>query len=419
MTEHWAAAWSASAQGPYPYGRETAQPDLSTLFSEPEYSATDQSFRMIIRPDIWGRQLRIRLSNAHGSKPITFNEIYVGMQSMSSAILPGTNRQIQFGNSETVTIEAGQWSVSDPVTLDFITNPNDPLLTGRTIAVSFHVSGNTGPMTYHAKALQTSYLSEPNAKDVCSAQEEAGFPFSTTSWFFLDAVDMNMTAPTKVIVAFGDSISDGSGSTINGYDRWPDVISRKLHAKYGNSVSLVNQGIGGNQILGPPEDTPAAERIGGISALKRLDRDVVSVTGVSTVIWLEGINDFGFTGVSEEKVIEGIKSGVTSMRKSIPGVRIIGATLTPALNATTGGHGKKSVDIRRRAFNNFIRTTNIFDGIIDFDAATISEATGELKPEMVPNSCIGGPGDKLHPNRIGYQSMAAAVNLNILVEELN
>ena len=107
MNEHWAAAWSASAQGPFPYGRETAQPDLSALFPEPEYSATNQSFRMIIRPDIWGRQLRIRLSNAHGSKPITFKDLYVGMQSMSSAILPGTNRQIQFDGLDIVTIEAG------------------------------------------------------------------------------------------------------------------------------------------------------------------------------------------------------------------------------------------------------------------------------------------------------------------------
>ena len=94
-----------------------------------------KSFRMIIRPDIWGRQLRIRLSNAHGSKPITFKDMYVGMQSMSSAILPGTNRQIQFYGLDIVTIEAGQWAVSDPVTLDFITNLKDPLLTGKTIAL--------------------------------------------------------------------------------------------------------------------------------------------------------------------------------------------------------------------------------------------------------------------------------------------
>ena len=417
MADHWAVAWSASAQGPYPYGRETAQPDLSGLFPEPEFSAQDQSFRMMVRPDIWGTQARIRLSNAHGSKSVTFTNIHIGLQAMSSAVLAGTNRPITFSGADCITIKAGHWAVSDPVDLDFIAHLNDPLLTGKSLAVSFHVTGDTAPMTYHAKALQTSYLSERGSKPVSHSEDETAFPYSTTSWFFLDALDMNMAAPTKVIVAFGDSISDGSGSTINGFDRWPEVVARRLHAKFGNSVSLVNQGIGGNQVLGPPDDTPSADRLGGISALKRLERDVVSMAGVSTVIWLEGINDFGFTDVSADEVIAGVQQGVAQMRKAIPGVRIIGATLTTALNATTGGHGKESVDTRRRIFNEFLRTTDIYDGIIDFDTATYDDATGELRPEMVPNSCIGGPGDKLHPNRIGYQAMAAAVDIDMLVGE--
>ena len=415
MVDHWAAAWSASAQGPYPHGRETAQPDLSTLFPEPEFGARDQSFRMIVRPNIWGTQARIRLTNAHGSQPITFRDIYVGMQALSSAVLPGTNRPVTFGNANHITIEPGAWAVSDPVDLDFMTNPNDPLLIGKSLAVSFHVTGDTGPMTYHAKSLQTSYLSERGSAPVSQSEDETAFPYATTSWFFLDALDMNMRVPTQVIVAFGDSISDGSGATINGFDRWPDVVARRLYTKFGNTVSLVNQGIGGNQVIGPPDDTPPADRLGGISALSRLERDIVSMTGVSTIIWLEGINDFGFTDVSAEEVIKGIQQGVASLRKAIPGVRIIGATLTTALNATTGGHGKESVDNRRRIFNEFVRTTDIYDNIIDFDAATYDETTGELKPEMVPNSCIGGPGDKLHPNRIGYQAMAAAVDIDMLV----
>ena len=415
MTDHWTAAWCASAQGPYPHGRETAQPDLSTLFPEPEFSASNQSFRMIVRPDVWGRQARIRLSNSHGLKPIAFGNIHIGLQAMSSAVLAGTNRTITFGGVDSITIEVGHWAVSDAVDLEFFMDPNDPLLVGKSLAISFHVIGDTGPMTYHAKASQTSYLSAHGAVAACSSHEETAFPYSTTSWFFLDALDMNMAASTKVIVAFGDSISDGSGSTINGYDRWPDVVARRLHAKFGNTVSLVNQGIGGNQILGPPDETPPADRLGGISALKRLERDVVSITGVSTVIWLEGINDFGFTDVSAEEVIAGVQRGVAQMREAIPGVRIIGATLTTALNATTGGHGRDSVDTRRRIFNEFVRTTDIYDGIIDFDTATYDDATGELRPEMVPNSCIGGPGDKLHPNRIGYQAMAAAVDINMLI----
>ena len=118
-------------------------------------------------------------------------------------------------------------------------------------------------MTYHAKALQTSYISERDSGAVGHMESEGPFPFSTTSWFFLDAVDMNMTHETRVVVVFGDSISDGSGSTINGHDRWPDVFSRRLHARYGNTVSVVNQGIGGNQILGPPEGTAPEDRLGG------------------------------------------------------------------------------------------------------------------------------------------------------------
>ena len=329
--------------------------------------------------------------------------------------MPATNRKITFDGKDNVTIPEGDWCVSDPVDLDFINDPSEPLLIDKSLAVSFHVAEETGPMTYHAKASQSSYLSTKGAVGVCSSEDEAAFPYATTSWFFLDALEINMAAPTKVIVAFGDSISDGSGSTINGYDRWPDVVARRLHAKFGNTVSMVNQGIGGNQVIGPPENTPQADNLGGISALSRLDRDVVSLSGVSTVIWLEGINDFGFTDVAAEPVIEGVRQGVARMRDTIPGVRIIGATLTTALNATTGGHGRESVDARRRIFNEFVRTTDIYDGIIDFDAATYDDATGELRPEMVPNSCIGGPGDKLHPNRVGYQAMAAAVDIDMLV----
>ena len=417
MVDHWAAAWSASAQGPYPHGRETAQPDLSALFPEPGFAAHDQSFRMIVRPDIWGTQARIRLSNAHGSKPVTFSNLHMGLQMMSSALLPGTNQRIKFGDAADITIVPGTWAVSDPINLDFLTDPSDPLLAGKSLAVSFHVTGDSGPMTYHAKALQTSYLSKQGSLPVSQSEDETAFPYSTTSWFFLDALYMNMTTPTKVIVVFGDSISDGSGSSINGFDRWPDVVARRLHAKFGNSASMVNQGIGGNQIIGPSDDTSPADRLGGISALARLERDVVNMMGVSTVIWLEGINDLGFTDATAADIIGGIRTGVTKMRQVIPNVRIIGATLTTALNASTAGHGKEAVDTHRRAFNAFIRSTDIFDGIIDFDAATVDETTGQLKPEMVPNTCIGGPGDRLHPNRIGYQAMAAAVDIDMLVGE--
>lgn len=414
MTDYWTAAWCASSQGPFPHGRETAQPELDALFPQPNHGARDQSFRMIVRPDVWGREARLRLSNAHGDRPVTLDGVHLGMQAMSSAILPGTNRAVTFDGQDSVTIDSGAHRLSDPVALDFLTDADDPLLSGRAMAVSFHVVGDSGPMTYHAKALQTSYLSGRGAGSLGHLEDESPFPYSTTSWFFLDSVDMNMEAKTRVVVAFGDSISDGSGSTINGHDRWPDVLSRRLHAKYGKSVSLVNQGIGGNQILGPPEGTPPEDRLGGIPALARLERDVISMAGVTTVIWLEGINDLGHADATADAIIGGLSQGVARLREALPEIRIVVGTLTPALNATTGGHGTPQVDMHRRAYNDFIRTSDLFDGVIDFDAVTIDQATGELKPDMRPSSSIGGPGDNLHPNRIGYQVMGHAIDLNMI-----
>ena len=202
MPSYWAAAWSASAQGPFPHGRETAQPDLTSVFPDPEFGASDQSFRMIVRPDIWGAEARIRLSNAHGSRPVTFDGAYVGLHVMSSAVLPGTNRPIHFGGTASVTIEPGAHAVSDPVALDFVPDPDNPMMSGRALAISFHVAGESGPMTYHAKALQTSYVSDRDAGSLGHDENESGFPTPTTSWFFLDAMDMNMASKPRVIVAF-------------------------------------------------------------------------------------------------------------------------------------------------------------------------------------------------------------------------
>jgi lysophospholipase L1-like esterase len=411
----WAAAWTGAAHGPYPIGSPTAQPDQSIAFPSAERGATDQSFRMIVRPDVWGRQARIRLSNAHGTKPVTFDGAYVGLQASGSQVMAKTNAPVTFGGKLAVTVQPGQHVVSDPVRLKFVRDPNDPLLANRKLAVSFHVAGESGPMTWHAKALTSSYLTKPGAGSRGADESESAFPVPTASWFFLDAVDMAMPGKTKVIVAFGDSITDGTASTINGDDRWSDVLSRRLHAAFGNKVSVVNQGIGGNQVIGPATYSAATAIPGGPSALSRLDRDVIALPGVATVIWLEGINDFGTAEASADAVIAGVREGVRRLRAGIPGVRIIMATLTSALNATNGRHGNPVAEAKRKAFNDFVRTAGIFDGVVDFDAATLDPATGELKVEFQPNSSIGGAGDKLHPNRLGYQAMGNAVDLKMVM----
>jgi lysophospholipase L1-like esterase len=266
-------------------------------------------------------------------------------------------------------------------------------------------------MTWHAKALQTSYVSAPGAGSVGADESEARFPYSTASWFFLDAVDMQVPVGTPVVVGFGDSITDGTASTMNGDDRWPDVLARRLHATFGNRVAVVNAGIGGNQVVGPREYTAAKPFPGGPSALMRLDRDVISLSGVTTVVWLEGTNDFSRNGnASVAAVIEGVRTGVARLRAAIPGVRVVGATLVSALRSTSAAHGFAEQEQKRQVYNAFIRGGGDFDAVVDFDAATLDATTGELQPQMVPESTTGGPGDKLHPNRAGYLAMANAID---------
>jgi lysophospholipase L1-like esterase len=410
---HWVAAWAASAQGPYPVGNPSAQPDQKFTFPDAARGAVDQTFRLIVRPDIWGKQARIRLSNAFGTQPVTFDGAFIALQTSGAAVLAASSRPITFAGKKAVTVAPGGDVVSDAISLPFVKDPADPMLIGRRVAVSFHVVGESGPMTWHAKAVTTSYVTLPGAGAHGGDANETAFPLSTASWYFLDEVQMTAPSTTRVIVAFGDSITDGTASTLNGDDRWPDVFARRVHAAVGNHYSVVNEGIGGNEVVGPP-DYAAKPTPGGPSALDRLQRDVISLPGVSTVIWLEGINDFGARGASAQAVSEGVREGVKRLRERIPGVRIYMATLTGALNSTPT-HGTPEVEAKRQEYNQFIRSAGIFDGVIDFDVVTLDPKTGELKAEYQPNSTIGGPGDKLHPNRAGYAAMGNSIDLIMIL----
>jgi lysophospholipase L1-like esterase len=410
----WKTSWIGAVQGPYPVGNPSAQPDQRFAFPSPAAGARDQTFRLIVRPSLWGPQARLRFSNAFGTRPITFDDVYIGLQLGAAAVVPGTGRAVSFGAQPRVTVEPGGVAWSDAIDLPFASNAADPLLQGRKLAVSFHVVGESGPMTWHAKALQTSYVTAPGAGGRGGDEGETTFIYSTSSWFFLDAVDMLAPASTPVVVAFGDSITDGTASTINGDDRWPDVLARRLQQSYGpNRVAVLNSGIGGNQVAGPAEYGSDKPFPGGPAAGQRLERDVLGLSGVTTLIWLEGINDFSRNGnASVEKVQSAMREVVARLRSR--GIRVIGATVVTALGSTSAAHGFAEQDQKRRTLNDFIRTSDLFDAVVDFDAATLDPATGGLKTEFVPDSTAGGPGDKLHPNRTGYHAMGFAVDGKLL-----
>jgi hypothetical protein len=47
---------------------------------------------LVVRPSLWGRQARLRFSNAFGTKPLSLDGVFVGLQMGGAAVVPGTNR---------------------------------------------------------------------------------------------------------------------------------------------------------------------------------------------------------------------------------------------------------------------------------------------------------------------------------------
>ena len=413
-TERWAVAWAASQHGPYPSGNAAAGPELKFAFPDPRTGAHEQTFRLIVKPSMWGKRLRLRFSNAFGTQALTIDDVYVGLQATGGNLVPGTNRPVTFeANRSGVTIEPGKLGYSAPMDLSFVKSADTLDLFGRRLAVSFHVAGSSGPMTWHSTALTTSYVSAPGGGTHGREEADRAFPFSTTSWFFLDAVDVMAPDEAIVVAALGDSITNGSLSTLNGDDRWEDVLAYRLHAAYGAHVSVLNTAIGGNQVLGPGTYNMNDPFFGGPSALQRLERDVLSLSGLTAVVWLEGINDFGLAmpSPSAEAVIAGLREGVNRMHAR--GIKVIGGTLTSTLNGGTPAHATPETDAKRKAVNQFIRTGGLYDGVAEFDTATLDPVTGMLRPEFIPGSTTGGPGDRIHPNRAGYQAMGYAIDVSL------
>jgi len=411
-SEKWVTSWVGSVQGPYPVGNPSAQPHMEFAIPAPASGVEDQTLRMIIRPDIWGSKARIRLSNAYGDRAVTFDHVFMGLQLGSAEIVKGTNRALRFNGKDTVMIEAGMSAWSDAVSLPFVSPGKTSLLSGRKLAVSFHVPSSSGPMTWHAKALQTSYLSAPHSGATSSDEHESSFPYATSSWFFLDAVDMMVPSSTRAIVCFGDSITDGTASVMNADYRWPDFLSRRLHAKYGEHFSVLNAGIGGNQVAGPEEYSVSKPFLGGPSSSTRLQRDVLELSGVKGLIWLEGINDFSKNGnASADKVIDEYTHGIQALKKA--SIKVFGATVTSALGSTSAAHGFPEQDEKRKKLNDFIRSTPLLDGVVDFDPITLDPTTGGMRQQFIPESTTGGSGDKLHPNRSGYHAMAHSIDLSL------
>jgi len=351
--------------------------------------------------------MRFRFSNVFGSQAVTFSAVTVALQEYSGNLVEGTVTLVTFSGKKSVMIPAGQEIFSDGISLSWVQGADDPGVLGRNLAVSYAVEGDSGPMTFHSSAFVTSYITGPGSGDHTGDLDVFAFEFTTTSWFFLDAVDVMAPSDTVVVCAFGDSITDGTHSTLNINDRWMNTLSRRLHNAYGSKISIVNEAIGGNRVVNPVVPNATS----GPAAVDRLDRDVLGLSGLTHVIWLEGINDIG-AGTTTDAIIAGYQNVVGRLHAK--GIKVYGATLTSALgiSGVDMGDNGPGHDASRMILNAFIRSSGLYDGVEDFDAATLDPSTGNMLAEFLPNSTFTQlPWDYLHPNHAGYLAMGEVVDI--------
>jgi GDSL-like Lipase/Acylhydrolase family len=281
----------------------------------------------------------------------------------------------------------------------------DPVIDGHNLAVSIYIQGKSGPITYHSTALAESFLSQPNAGDLTGQDDDFNFPYETNHWFFLDAVDVLAPADTRVLVGAGSSSVDGSITTPDNNDRFLNWMSRRLHAAYGNHVSVVNEGIGGDT-AGIPQVLPLRQVLP-----QRFNRDILGVSGITDVIFYAGTNDFG-DGVPPAQSIASLTSMVGILHSN--GIKAIGATLVS--NIGQAGTTKATYDAHNQ-INAFILTSGVFDSMADFYTVTADPVTKILLPQYATHSDPNGTPDYLHVGRAGAEAEARTFDISFFAPD--
>jgi len=365
----WLATWGAS---PVDMGNH-------------DYSGT---IRNIVFTSVGGNEVRIRLSNEFGDQPLQIGAAYVGLGEQDGSIV-GANVPLTFSGSSTVTIPQGGEVMSDPVKL------NVPPLSD--LAVSLYIPTPT-EQTGHLDSQSTTYITF--GSNEASAPTAAGF-IPITSWWFVNGVDVTAQPRVKgTVVAFGDSITDGYQSSTDQNDRWPNDLSRRLQARPGNTLGVVDEGISANEVLSNIAGNPGA----GVAGVNRFEQDVVDQPGVKDVILLEGVNDIGNNDTSASALIAGYQQMIAEAHAA--GLKIFGGTILPFQGS---GYWSAEKEQTRDAVNHWILTSGAFDGVINFSGAMADPSN----PQMLNPAYDSG--DHLHPNDAGYQVMANAINLKMLL----
>jgi lysophospholipase L1-like esterase len=390
----WLASWTSAQMAPGPN-------TIDAIFGGDRSRILDnQTVRNVVHISIGGRRVRVRFSNAFGTEALRIGAAQVALRSSRSAILAGSSRRLTFSGQASILVPAGALAVSDPVDLD-VPGAAD-------LAVSVYLPSVTEAATYHEQTGVTSYIAGPGnfvaATDVPVTEE-------TTATYYLSMVEVLPSDTIRAVVAFGDSITQGFGSSPDQYRTWPDRLSARLNPNpLRPRLAVLNQGVGCGRLLWD---------FCGPSGAARFERDVLTVPGVSHVIVHLGLNDitipsilpifghpeFAPEAVSAQEIIVGLHQLI--LRAHAQGLRIVGSTITPIGASTVPGVFTPENEASRQAINRWIRTSGAFDGFVDFDAAVRDPSN---PTRLLPAYDFDG----LHLTDAGYQAMANAINLSLL-----
>ncbi len=374
MTTTWVAGFRSAVLSPH-----------EAIQIKPSRGFHDQTLRQILRLDGGGKALRVLLSNEYGKEPLVIEAARLAVRTSGSAVDPATDTPLRFGGATEVVIPVGERLHSDPVAL--------AVSAGTDLALTLRLPEDTGLATYAHTPSQNAYLLPGNAvaADFTGAEEIDGR-------YYVTGVDVLAPEGTAIAVAFGDSWFEGVGTSTGANERFPDQLNRRLDRGW-----VVNQGIGGNRLL--------TDEV-GLRGLARFERDVLQVPGVTHVLFHFGLNDVGLPGMSGElpATAEDLIAGFTALagRARSNGLTTIGMTMGPYAGTIYPGIDTPEGRAVRREVNAWIRTSTVFDTVVDV-AAAVQDPDA---PEFIRADLDSG--DHLHLNDAGAHAMAAAVDLGYL-----
>ncbi|MGN0181327.1 MAG: SGNH/GDSL hydrolase family protein [Candidatus Ornithomonoglobus sp.] len=363
---------------------------------------SNKTIRQKVRLTTGGEKLTVEFSNQFGYGPLEIKAANAAIPGEGSVIQLDTDTPITFGGETSVVIPKGETVISDPVYIKTgdLSDLDITISVGEVPYSTTYNQWSTG-LTCHAGARSTTYVQE--GASVSSQSMTLGE--TITAWVFLAGINVLAPAENEAVVCFGDSITDGVGSTTDANNRWTDVFAQLCKASDSTrNISVLNMGIGGNAVVSGSV---------GPMATERFERDVLNQQGVKYMVLLEGINDIGKESAisANPSYAEQIKAAYSDFIEKAheKGIKVYGGTILPCGNYTT--YYSETEEALREEINTWILSSESgFDGVIDFASAMEDPS----KPGYLNTTYDCGDG--LHPNPTGYELMGTMVYNTIFSE---